>query len=100
MIFVERLYDLLKDKEISWEAAKALGDVVDSDVILTKDNHADIKVMLVRNYFDYRLRSTQDPLQKYVSVILPKLVALARTGGGENGVIQSVLLIDHDYRCY
>jgi len=45
MTFSEHLYDLLKDKEVGWEAAKAFGDVVDSDTILTKDNHANVKVM-------------------------------------------------------
>ena len=44
MSFSERLYDLLKDKEIGWEAAKALGEIVESDAILTKANHADVKV--------------------------------------------------------
>jgi len=59
------LFDLLKDQEIGWDAAKALGDVVDSDAILTKDNHANVKILYV---------------QKYASAVLPKLVSLARAG--------------------
>jgi len=62
MNFAERLYDLLKDKEIGWEAAKGLGDIVNSDAVLTKDNHANVKILYV---------------QRYVSGVLPKLVALA-----------------------
>lgn len=93
MTFVERLFDLLKDKEIGWEAAKALGDIVSPDAILTKDNHANVKVM--RLFETYSI-ADQDPskilhVQRYVSSILPKLVALARAGSGENSVIQPIL---------
>lgn len=52
MAFSERLYDSLRDKEIGWVAAKALGEIVESDAILTKANHADVKVKhIVRTQF-------------------------------------------------
>jgi DNA repair/transcription protein MET18/MMS19 len=93
MTFAERLYGLLKDKEIGWEGAKALGDIVDSDAILTKDNHANVKVMrlFVTNSIANRDQSKILHVQKYVSTILPKLVALARTGSGEDGDIRPIL---------
>jgi len=102
MTFSERLYDLLKDKDVGWEAAKAFGDIVESDTILTKDNHANVKVMclFVTNSITDRDHPKILYVQKYVSAILPKLVDLARTGNGENAVIRTFLVIDHDCRYY
>jgi DNA repair/transcription protein MET18/MMS19 len=93
MTFSERLYDLLKDKEIGWEAAKALGDIVNSDTILTKENHANVKVIRLFPTSSIADRDQSKILyvQKYVSAILPKIVVLARTGDSENGVIQPFL---------
>jgi DNA repair/transcription protein MET18/MMS19 len=91
--FTERLFDLLKDKEIGWEAAKALGEIVDSDAILTKDNKANVKVIrfIQTNTAADRDQSKVLYVQKYVSTILPKLVALARTGGSGCSVIPAIL---------
>ncbi len=47
MSFVERLYEAFRDENIGWDAAKALGDIIDPDTILTKANHADVKVSFV-----------------------------------------------------
>jgi DNA repair/transcription protein MET18/MMS19 len=92
MNFSERLYDLLKDKEVGWEAAKAFGNIVDSDTILTKDNHANVKVMrlFITNSIANQNHTKILYAQKYVSVILPKLVDLARTGNGDNAVIHPI----------
>lgn len=46
MTYAERLYDAFGDGKIGWDAAKALGEIVGSDTVLTKANHADIKVIL------------------------------------------------------
>lgn len=93
MTFAERLCNLLKDKEIGWEAAKALGDIVASDTILTKDNYANVKVIRFSATISIADRDQSKILyaQKYVSAILPKLVALARTDNSENDVTQPIL---------
>lgn len=44
MTFTERIYDVFGDESIGWEAAKAIGEIVSPDTILTKANHAEIKV--------------------------------------------------------
>lgn len=44
LTFTERLYDAFGDDSVGWEAAKAVGDIVSPDAILTKANHAEIKV--------------------------------------------------------
>ena len=42
--FVDQLFSLFDDRVISWDAARAVGTVVNSDKILTKKNHAIVKV--------------------------------------------------------
>ena len=45
MNFAERLYEAFDDDaSISWEAAKAIGETPKADSILTKANHAEVKV--------------------------------------------------------
>jgi DNA repair/transcription protein MET18/MMS19 len=44
MTFAERLYEAFDDASISWEAAKAIGEIPKADSILTKANHAEVKV--------------------------------------------------------
>ena len=44
MNFAERLYDAFGDASISWDAAKAIGEIPKADAILTKANHAEVKV--------------------------------------------------------
>lgn len=55
MVFTERLYEAFGDESISWEAAKAIGDVASPDTVLTKANHAEIKV----GYTVHNLQNTQ-----------------------------------------
>jgi DNA repair/transcription protein MET18/MMS19 len=45
MTYAELLYDVFGDESIGWDAAKALGDIVSSDTVLTRANHADVKVI-------------------------------------------------------
>lgn len=47
MSFSERLYSAFGDRDIGWEAAKAIGEIASSDTVLTKANHAEIKVEYV-----------------------------------------------------
>lgn len=44
MNFAERLYEAFDDASVSWEAAKAIGEIPKADSILTKANHAVVKV--------------------------------------------------------
>ena len=44
--FVDRLFTLFDDVEVGWDAARAVGDVVNQDKLLTKKNHAVIRVCI------------------------------------------------------
>ena len=41
---IDRLFEAFDDEDIDWIAAKALGDICKTDMVLTKSNHAVIKV--------------------------------------------------------
>ena len=57
MNFAERLYEAFDDASISWDAAKAIGEIPKADSILTKANHAEVKVCYLRlNFFFQWLR--------------------------------------------
>lgn len=43
--FVNRLFELFDDDSISWDAARAIGAAIGSDKVLTKKNHAIIRVI-------------------------------------------------------
>ncbi len=40
----DRLFDLFGDAAVSWDAARAIGEIAWQDKILTKKNHAVVKV--------------------------------------------------------
>ncbi|KAM6497040.1 ARM repeat-containing protein [Amanita muscaria] len=61
--FTDAMFEAVKDKEIGWIAAKAIGEIVAVDGILTKKNHATVKFLYA---------------QKYVNEMLPRIVANAR----------------------
>ncbi|KAF8347787.1 Dos2-interacting transcription regulator of RNA-Pol-II-domain-containing protein [Amanita rubescens] len=63
MRFRDALFEAVKDEVIGWTAAKAIGEVVAVDSVLTKKNHANVKFLYA---------------QKYVSQVLPRIVANAR----------------------
>ena len=44
--FVDRLFELFGDPNVGWDAARAIGQVGTVDNVLTKHNHAIIKVVL------------------------------------------------------
>ena len=48
--FSARVFEAFSDKSISWNAAKAIGEIAAVDPILTKRNHAVIKVSLFSIY--------------------------------------------------
>ncbi|PPQ72316.1 hypothetical protein CVT26_007273, partial [Gymnopilus dilepis] len=61
--FAERLYEAFGDEAVGWDAAKAIGVIPSPDAILTKSNHAEVKVLHV---------------QKYVGTVLPRMIAFAK----------------------
>ncbi|KAF8817465.1 ARM repeat-containing protein [Phlegmacium glaucopus] len=63
MTLAERLYEAFGDASISWEAAKAIGEIPQADPILTKANHAEVKILYV---------------QKYVNAVLPRIISSAK----------------------
>jgi len=44
MRFVDRLFEVLGDEQIGWDAARGIGEIGSTDKILTKRNHAIIRV--------------------------------------------------------
>ncbi|THH18072.1 hypothetical protein EW146_g2870 [Bondarzewia mesenterica] len=64
MSFVDRLFTLFDDKDVSWNAARAIGQVVASDRILTKKNRAVIRILYA---------------QKYANAVLPRIIAGAKS---------------------
>lgn len=58
--FTARVFEAFSDETISWNAAKAIGEIAAVDPILTKRNHAVIKVLHA---------------QKFVIAVLPKIIA-------------------------
>lgn len=65
--FSERLYEAFTDSSVAWEAARALGQIASHDSILTKANHAEIKVLYS---------------QKYAQIVLPHLIDSAASNAG------------------
>ncbi|KAH0836552.1 ARM repeat-containing protein [Lanmaoa asiatica] len=57
--FIDTLFTLLDDETVSWDAARALGELVADNGILTKRNGAVLKILHV---------------QKYFNVVLPKVI--------------------------
>ena len=41
---VDRLFELFDDESVSWDAARAVGRIPGTDKVLTKRNHAVLKV--------------------------------------------------------
>ncbi|KAK2463614.1 hypothetical protein APHAL10511_004365 [Amanita phalloides] len=76
MRFRDALFEAVKDEEIGWVAAKAIGEIVAVDSVLTKKNHAIIKFLYA---------------QKYVSQVLPRIVANAR--GSDDNKSQAAHLV-------
>lgn len=66
--FAQRLYEAFSDSSIAWDAARALGDIAMHDSILTKANHAEIKVLYS---------------QKYAQIVLPYVIDSAANNTGE-----------------
>ncbi|CAL1714198.1 unnamed protein product [Somion occarium] len=66
MSYAERLFVLFDDTEVSWDAARAIGQIVRADKVLTKRNHAVIKILYA---------------QKFFNALLPRIVEGAKAPG-------------------
>ena len=47
MRFVDRLFEVFGDQHVGWDAARAIGEIGGTDKILTKRNHASIRVCIL-----------------------------------------------------
>jgi DNA repair/transcription protein MET18/MMS19 len=83
MRFRDALFEAAKDEAIGWTAAKAIGEIVAVDGVLTKKNHAIVKVRLVKILWIATNRFQFLYAQKYVSQVLPRIVANARDSDGK-----------------
>ncbi|KAI8996433.1 ARM repeat-containing protein [Trametes punicea] len=64
MTNVDRLFELFDDGNVSWDAARAIGRIPGPDKVLTKRNHAVIKILYA---------------QKYCNSVLPRIIEGAKT---------------------
>lgn len=83
--FTDRLIELFDDSDIGWDAARAIGQVVSSDKVLTKKHHAVIKVsghtQLSRNWPHCPVQFLY--AQKFANVMLPRIIEGAKSTSGE-----------------
>ncbi|KAI0258930.1 ARM repeat-containing protein [Gloeopeniophorella convolvens] len=66
LTFVNRLFEIFNDAEVGWDAARAIGQIGAADKVLTKPNHAVIKILHA---------------QKYANNVLPKIIDGAQDPG-------------------
>jgi len=64
----ERLFEVFDIEEISWDAARAIGELGGSDTILTKRNHAVIKVS-VHIVYRWALKITSQTVSSCAKVL-------------------------------
>ena len=57
--YTDKLFSLLSDPSIAWDSARALGNAISADHVLTKRNHAVLKILHA---------------QKYVNSVLPRIM--------------------------
>ncbi|KAK0239096.1 ARM repeat-containing protein [Armillaria nabsnona] len=74
----ERLFGVFGDESIGWDAAKAIGQVVEPGDVLSKSNHAVIKILHV---------------QRFVSKILPRIIAGANDTSKPNEQISNLVAL-------
>ncbi|KAK0188708.1 ARM repeat-containing protein [Armillaria mellea] len=76
--FADRLFGVFGDESIGGDAAKAIGQVVEPGDVLSKSNHAVIKILHV---------------QRFVSKILPRIIAGANDASRPNEQISSLVAL-------
>ncbi|PBK72546.1 ARM repeat-containing protein [Armillaria solidipes] len=76
--FADRLFGVFGDESIGWDAAKAIGQVVEPGDVLSKSKHAVIKILHV---------------QRFVSKILPRIIAGANDASNPNEQISNLVAL-------
>ncbi|EAU90313.2 hypothetical protein CC1G_08995 [Coprinopsis cinerea okayama7 len=56
--FSEKLFEVFGDSSINWDAAKAIGIIPGHDDVLTKPNHAVLRILYAQKYVNRMLPST------------------------------------------
>ncbi|KAJ3721001.1 ARM repeat-containing protein [Lentinula raphanica] len=74
--FTDIIFSVFDDGNINWTAAKSFGNIVRTDTVLTKQNHASIKILYA---------------QRFVGRILPRMIDGAKNAS-EPGKQQSYLV--------
>ncbi|EMD39279.1 hypothetical protein CERSUDRAFT_82017 [Gelatoporia subvermispora B] len=81
MQHTDKLFELFNDTDVNWDAARALGFIVASDKILTKRNHAVIKMLYSQRFCNTLLprivtgaNSSEQPRQNAYLVALTSLI--------------------------
>ncbi|KXN92954.1 hypothetical protein AN958_08928, partial [Leucoagaricus sp. SymC.cos] len=64
--FTDKIFEAFGDEAISWDAAKAIGEVAAADDVLTKKHHAILRILYA---------------QKFMNRVLPKIIAGAKDSG-------------------
>ncbi|KAK0467221.1 ARM repeat-containing protein [Desarmillaria tabescens] len=76
--FSDRLFGVFGDESIGWDAAKAIGQVVEPGDVLSKSNHAVIKILHV---------------QRFVSKILPRIITGANDASKPDEQISNLVAL-------
>ena len=63
--FTDRLFELFAEEGINWHTAKTFGDIVSVDEVLTKKNHAVVKVETSLATLSKQRSSHKDPSRYY-----------------------------------
>ncbi|TFK39917.1 Dos2-interacting transcription regulator of RNA-Pol-II-domain-containing protein [Crucibulum laeve] len=76
--FTDKLFECFGDANITWDVAKAIGEVASGDSVLTKYNHAVIRILYA---------------QKYVNAVLPRIVTGAKNASNEKEQTASLVAL-------
>ncbi|KAI0310724.1 ARM repeat-containing protein [Amylostereum chailletii] len=75
-VFVDRLFELFDDESTSWDAARAIGKIIATNRVLTKSNHAVLKILYAQRYSNSVLpriitgaQSTAEPRRQTANLV-------------------------------
>ncbi|KAJ3862033.1 ARM repeat-containing protein [Lentinula novae-zelandiae] len=112
--FADVIFLLFDDEDIKWNAAKSFGDIVRTDTILTKQNHASIKMLYAQRFVGRTLPriidGAKDPSEpgKQLSYLvaltslissIPKALYFHEMATLIPLLVRGLDLPDHDIRC-
>ncbi|KAJ4492562.1 ARM repeat-containing protein [Lentinula edodes] len=112
--FADVIFLLFDDEDIKWNAAKSFGDIVRTDTILTKQNHASIKMLYAQRFVGRTLpriidgaKNPSEPgkqlsyLVALTSLIssIPKALYFHEMATLIPLLVRGLDLPDHDIRC-